>query len=238
MSHTRYIKPDFFKDEDIADLEYYVRLLYIGLWTLADKEGRLEYRPKRIQAELFPYDTKIDIIKGLEKLCQNKNNSKKPYIYIYGEFDNQYLQIINWHKYQKPHFTEKESIIPIYNNINNNLKINLKSKASSSDIEVNEQLVNVEVTVNKKNYSEFVKMTEIEYDKMIEKIGETKTKEMIERLNNYIGSKGKKYHSHYHTILNWVNKDNVSQSEVRPNNTGKYVHVEKLPTYTKGELKQ
>jgi hypothetical protein len=32
-------------------------------------------------------------------------------------------------------------------------------------------------------------------------------KEKIERLNNYIGSSGKKYKSHYHTILNWSRND-------------------------------
>ena len=43
------------------------RLLFIGLWTQADREGRLEDRPKRIKAELFPYDN-IDIDKGLNEL--------------------------------------------------------------------------------------------------------------------------------------------------------------------------
>ena len=32
------------------------RLLFVGLWTIADRNGRLEDRPKRIRAELFPYD--------------------------------------------------------------------------------------------------------------------------------------------------------------------------------------
>jgi len=33
------------------------RLLYPGLWMLADREGRLEDRPLRIKAEILPYDT-------------------------------------------------------------------------------------------------------------------------------------------------------------------------------------
>ena len=41
--------------------------------------------------------------------------------------------------------------------------------------------------------------------KLIEKFG-SDTKNWIERLNNYIGSKGKKYKSHYHTILAWDRK--------------------------------
>lgn len=57
MARIRTIKPDFFRNEQLAELPYEDRLLFIGLWTLADRAGRLEDRPKRIRAELFPYDT-------------------------------------------------------------------------------------------------------------------------------------------------------------------------------------
>jgi hypothetical protein len=56
MARTRSIKPSFFKNEYLAECEPMARLLFIGLWTLADRDGRLECRPLRIKAELFPYD--------------------------------------------------------------------------------------------------------------------------------------------------------------------------------------
>ncbi len=56
MSRIRTIKPGFFIDEELAELTPLNRLLFIGLWTLADGEGRLEDRPKRIRAQLHPYD--------------------------------------------------------------------------------------------------------------------------------------------------------------------------------------
>ncbi len=43
------------------------RLLFIGLWTQADRDGRLEDRPKRLKAEIFPYEN-YDIEKGLNEL--------------------------------------------------------------------------------------------------------------------------------------------------------------------------
>ena len=52
----RTIKPSFFKDEEIADLDPLCRLLFQGLWLMADSEGRLEDRPKRIKVEVLPYD--------------------------------------------------------------------------------------------------------------------------------------------------------------------------------------
>ena len=39
------------------------------------------------------------------------------------------------------------------------------------------------------------------------------TKDFIERLNNYIGSTGKRYKSHYHTILNWYRKDGDNKEQ-------------------------
>ncbi|HAG51728.1 MAG TPA: hypothetical protein DCL42_10415 [Deltaproteobacteria bacterium] len=47
MGRIRYVKPDFFKDEDVAELPDKTKLLYIGLWCFADKSGRIEDRPKR-----------------------------------------------------------------------------------------------------------------------------------------------------------------------------------------------
>lgn len=58
--------------------------------------------------------------------------------------------------------------------------------------------------VPKVKYAEFVSMTEEEYNKLVTKYGEEKTKRAIEILDNYKGSKGKKYVSDYRTILNWV----------------------------------
>jgi hypothetical protein len=49
------IKPDFFDDPDVADLSFAARLLFIGLWTLADKDGFLEDDLRRIKANIpFP----------------------------------------------------------------------------------------------------------------------------------------------------------------------------------------
>ena len=63
----------------------------------------------------------------------------------------------------------------------------------------------------KNTYMEFVFLTPDEYKKLIEKFGEQGTKDRIAALNDYIGSKGKKYKSHYHTILTWDRKNGNSE---------------------------
>lgn len=67
MPRIRTIKPEFFKNEQLADLPALARLLFIGLWTQADREGRVEDRPRRLKAELFPYED-YDVDKGLDML--------------------------------------------------------------------------------------------------------------------------------------------------------------------------
>lgn len=107
MARTRYIKPDFFTDEDLADLPIEARYFFSGLWCHADREGRLEDRPKFFKIAIFPYDDfDIEAIIGLLALAE------KPFIKHYEVSGKRYIQIVNFKKHQKPHHTERDSILP------------------------------------------------------------------------------------------------------------------------------
>ena len=54
--------------------------------------------------------------------------------------------------------------------------------------------------------AEFVSMTKKEADKLVDEFGLEATKAMVEILNNYKGSSGKKYKSDYLAIRSWVIK--------------------------------
>ena len=105
MARIRHIKPDFFFDEAVAELKPLARLLYIGLWCLADREGRLEDRPAQIKVRLFPYDT-VDIENLLQEL------EKKPFIERYTVKERAYLWIIHFLKHQRPATSEAQSLLP------------------------------------------------------------------------------------------------------------------------------
>lgn len=146
MARIRYLKPDFFKDEDLADHPFWIRLLFEGLWTIADKEGRLEDRIKRIKADLFPYD-EVDVESGLSDLAKEKKHGNGPFIYRYEINNEKYIQIINWQEHQKPHHTEKDSVIPPYTPPKYNGESKSKSKAARSECCVKEPLINGGLTV-------------------------------------------------------------------------------------------
>ncbi|MHB8409820.1 MAG: hypothetical protein ACYDHY_17335 [Acidiferrobacterales bacterium] len=60
---ARLLKPGLFLNERLAEVSPLGRLLFAALWCLADREGRLEDRPKRIKVEALPYDdTDIDTL--------------------------------------------------------------------------------------------------------------------------------------------------------------------------------
>ena len=66
----------------------------------------------------------------------------------------------------------------------------------------------------KKKYGQFqnVLLTEEEYEKLVDHFGSQEVAATwISRLDEYIGSKGAKYKSHYITILNWERKDAETQ---------------------------
>lgn len=64
----------------------------------------------------------------------------------------------------------------------------------------------------KVKYLDFVFLSKANYDQLAQKLGSTRVDQYIDKLNNYIGSKGKKYKSHYHTILSWASKDDGIKS--------------------------
>ena len=111
MARIRYLKPDFFKDEDIKELPYEARLFFAGLWCFSDREGRGEDRPERLKVEIFPYDD-VDIEAMMALLAKPKKHSKKPFINRYVTDNNRYYEILEWDKHQKPHHTERHSVIP------------------------------------------------------------------------------------------------------------------------------
>ncbi len=102
---SRELKPGFFKNEILASLLPHARLLFQGLWCIADKEGRLEDRPQRIRAELFPYED-VDVAQLLTSLHE------RGFIERYRVSGNAYIQVVAFRVHQHPHPREMESVIP------------------------------------------------------------------------------------------------------------------------------
>lgn len=105
MARVRLLDPGFFTNEALVELPFEYRLLFAGLWTLADREGRLEDRPKRIRMALFPCDN-VDCDAGLQALHD------AGLVLRYSVEGVSYIAILAFAKFQKPHPRETQSVIP------------------------------------------------------------------------------------------------------------------------------
>lgn len=105
MARARNIKPGFFANEHLAECDPLARILFAGLWCLADRSGRLEDRPKRIRAEILPYDM-CDASTLLDQLQENG------FVLRYSRDGKDFIQVLNFNKHQNPHMKEAVSTIP------------------------------------------------------------------------------------------------------------------------------
>lgn len=72
MSRIRTIKPAFFKHEELFDLEQKtglpLRVAFAALWTVCDREGRFQWRPRALKLDCLPYDD-VDFSRVLDALA-------------------------------------------------------------------------------------------------------------------------------------------------------------------------
>lgn len=105
MARSRVLKPGFFSNDDLLDLGFDARLLYAGLWTIADREGRLEDRPRRIKIDLFPADA-VDVDDLLGQLAE------KGFLHRYEVAGQRLLHLPTFLEHQSPHPREAPSKLP------------------------------------------------------------------------------------------------------------------------------
>jgi len=105
MARTRSIKPSFFANDILAECDPMARLLFAGLWTLADRDGRMEYRPKRIKGALFPYDN-CDIEQLVSQLAD------RGFVRVYQAGAINVLSIPTFGEHQRCHPDERSEGLP------------------------------------------------------------------------------------------------------------------------------
>lgn len=64
--------------------------------------------------------------------------------------------------------------------------------------------------VTKQKLLDCILMTEDQYQNLLSALGRKNTEVYIQKVNDYVMSKGVKYKSHYHTVLAWARKDGIT----------------------------
>jgi len=105
----RTIKPEFFLHEDLFELEKNsslpVRVAFIGLWCAADREGRFAWQPRRLGAQILPYD-EIDFSRVLDAL------TTRGFVVKYASGDGVFGYIPGFKRHQVINNRERVTEIP------------------------------------------------------------------------------------------------------------------------------
>ena len=180
MARIRTIKPEFWTDEKIVALSIPARLLFIGIWNFTDDSGSIEFSTPQIKLRVLPADP-VDISPLINELIAHG------LLHEYESDGKKYLNVKNFALHQV---------------------INRPSKNKFPEPPLTDGREGKGREKEGKNtYADFVLLTETEHQRLVERFGGTEANARIARLNNYLGSKGVKYKSHYHTILSWASRD-------------------------------
>ena len=107
---ARILRPGFFYSEQLLSCTPAARLLFPGLWCLADREGRLEDRPAQIKLLVFPND-RFKVNSLLEELTSAE------LIIRYEADSKRCIWIPKFVENQNPHPHEAASVLPACNYI-------------------------------------------------------------------------------------------------------------------------
>ena len=105
MAYIRSIKASFFTSDDIVSLSPLARLLYVALWTEADREGRFTWRPGNFKLRFLPGDDC-----NINELCGELVESGLVRPYSVG--GKTYAEIPTFKRHQVINNRERASTIP------------------------------------------------------------------------------------------------------------------------------
>lgn len=105
MARIRTVKPEFFTSESVCSVSPLARLLFIGLWCEADREGRLKWKPKTLKIRYLPVDS-CDILSVANELIS------EGMISVYEIDGHSYCDIPSFKSHQVINNRERESVLP------------------------------------------------------------------------------------------------------------------------------
>ncbi|MER2057195.1 MAG: helix-turn-helix domain-containing protein [Niallia sp.] len=181
------------------DLIGHAKLLYGEITALCNEKGYC-WASNAYFAELYNVSKKT-ISTWINQLVDKKYiTSEIKYKEGSKEIEGRYLRICYEPMEENVNTPIEEKVKDNNTSFNNTIN-------NTNNIYMHSEKKNANSKPKKINLSEYVSMTQEEYEKLIEQFGEVNANERIETLNLYKGSTGKKYKNDYLTILNWARKE-------------------------------
>lgn len=110
MARIRTVKPEFFQHDGLSTLSIAHRYLFIGLWTQADREGRMSDRPGRLRIAIMPYEPLTD--EQFDAMLWDLAEHRERFIVRYEADGERFIAVRSFAMHQRPHPRDPESRIP------------------------------------------------------------------------------------------------------------------------------
>ena len=162
------------------------------------QKGQLVTGRKAISKKLDISESKVQrILKTFENEHQIEQQTNS---------QNRLISILNWELYQQTEQQDEQRVNNERTTSEQRVNTN-KNDNNGNNVKNGKNGINNNSKKNqeqKKHFADFVTMTDVEYERLLNTHGKKFTDQCIEVLDNYKGSTGKTYVSDYRAILSWV----------------------------------
>lgn len=217
MARKRMLSPDIWESESFSSLSDLAKILFIGLISLSDDEGRGKANPSYIKSMLFPYDENrrvADVKSALSEIARCMSTQ------FYNVNGNEYYCLTNWEKWQKIDKPSK-SKLPAPPMCGEGEELN--SNTQFDECSTNVRRMFGEGSSNKKNRKEVernknrsssgttVILSDDDYDSLCSLITKEETDYYIERVKAFLTKNPDASFSVKATILKWHKEDKAKE---------------------------
>lgn len=225
MANRRMLNCGISLNERFGSLSPCARLLFIGMITTADDDGRLKGSSLYLKAKVFPYDNFTT-----QQLSDWKNEIISAQLATHYVVDNiEYFFLNGWLEHQtirQDRYTESTLPQPPDNQVatnglpsvdhplENRNQVQAQYSIGKNKVSIVKCSNNIcEDKPPKKQYGEFgnISLTDHEYEKLKVRFN-SHLPDLIETMSNGIECKGYKYKNHYAALLNWAKLDEKRQT--------------------------
>jgi hypothetical protein len=222
MAERRMFAKTIIDSDVFLEMPLSTQSLYFHLSMRADDEGFIN-NPKKIQRMIGASDDDLRILIGKRFLIP---------------FDSGIVVIKHWRihnyiqsdRFKPTVYTEEREMLKLKKNkayslnvstldtecIQDGYSLETQDSIGKDSIDkFNNDVASAKQKPTRHKYGQWkhVLLSDEELNKLTDRLGTQRTNEMIERLDNYMESTGKRYKNFYQTILNWVKRDGEKRNQ-------------------------
>lgn len=207
MARRRMIDPTIWEDENFGKLNFAARVLFIGIVSNADDEGRLRASAPFLRSAVFVYD---DIPTGTVEGLIKKLNDQMPSVHFYKVGGNEYCHLTKWETYQNQRAERRTaSSLPSCPQCGDIMSDKGQTKDRKKSAQVKLSKVKLSKDKKEKHISYLLNIPPKDTEEFIKKF--TCTEKQVqgkgEDLYNYCKAKGKRYSDYKAFLRNALKKD-------------------------------